>query len=43
MAQVTAFDYVVFNRAERLDEAVAQIRAIIVAEQQRVRPRRIVI
>lgn len=41
MAQVTAFDYVVFNRAERLDDAVAQIRAIIVAEQQRVRPRRI--
>jgi hypothetical protein len=36
-----AFDYVVFNRAERLDDAVAQIQAIIKAEQQRVRPRRI--
>jgi len=43
MAQVKAFDYVVFNRNERLDDAVAQIRAIIVAEQQRVRPRRIVL
>ena len=41
MAQVTAFDYVVFNRAERLDDAVDQIRAIIKAEQQRVRPRRV--
>jgi guanylate kinase len=41
MAQVGAFDYVVFNRAERLDDAVAQIQAIIKAEQQRVRPRRI--
>lgn len=41
MAQVTAFDYVVFNRAEQLDAAVAQIRAILMAEQQRVRPRKI--
>lgn len=43
MAQVNAFDYVVFNYNERLDDAVAQIRAIIVAEQQRVRPRRVVL
>lgn len=43
MAQVKAFDYVVFNRNERLDDAVSQIRAIMVAEQQRVRPRRIVL
>lgn len=43
MAQVSAFDYVVFNHEERLDDAVAQIRAIIMAEQQRVRPRHVVI
>ena len=29
------------NRSERLDDAVSQIQAIMKAEQQRVRPRRI--
>jgi guanylate kinase len=41
MAAVEQFDYVVLNREDRLDDAVGQIRAIIVAEKQRVRPRRI--
>ncbi len=39
--QIPHFDYVVINRADRLDEAVGQIRAIIVAEKQRVFPRHI--
>jgi guanylate kinase len=41
MAAVDDFDYVVINREDHLDEAVGQIRAIIVAEKQRVRPRRV--
>jgi guanylate kinase len=41
MAAIDQFDYVVLNREERLDDAVGQIRAIIVAEKQRVRPRQI--
>jgi guanylate kinase len=40
MDQVGYFDYVVVNTEDRLDEAVGQIRAIIVAEKQRVIPRR---
>jgi len=38
---VGQFDYVVINREYHLDDAVGQIRAIIVAEKQRVRPRRV--
>jgi guanylate kinase len=41
MEAVDQFDYVVLNHEDRLDEAVGQIRAIIVAEKQRVRPRRV--
>jgi guanylate kinase len=41
MEAVEQFDYVVLNHEDRLDDAVGQIRAIIVAEKQRVRPRRI--
>lgn len=41
LAQVGAFDYLVINREDRLDEAVGQIRAIIVAEKLRVRPRQV--
>ena len=41
MEQVEHFDYVVINREDHLDDAVGQIRAIIVAEKQRVWPRRI--
>ena len=41
MKAVEQFDYVVINREDRLDDAVGQIRAIIVAEKQRVRPRRV--
>jgi guanylate kinase len=39
LGRVGEFDYVVLNRADRLDEAVGQIRAIITAEKQRVYPR----
>jgi guanylate kinase len=41
MAAVDQFDYVVLNHEDRLDDTVGQIRAIIVAEKQRVRPRQI--
>lgn len=41
MAQIESFDYVVLNEEARLDEAVGQIRSIIRAEKQRVRPRRV--
>src|SRR6187402_1761774 len=43
MQAVVDFDYVVINREDRLDDAVGQIRAIIVAEKQRVRPRHVVL
>ncbi len=39
MQRITEFDYVVLNQAERLDEAVGEVRSIIRAEKQRVRPR----
>ncbi len=41
LAQLPHFDYVVINHADRLDEAVGQIRAIINAEKLRVFPRRV--
>ena len=41
MEALDQFDYVVFNREDHLDDAVGQIRAIIMAEKQRVKPRRI--
>lgn len=41
MEQVANFDYVVINHEDRLDDAVGQIRAIIVAEKQRVWSRRV--
>ena len=37
------FDYVVINREDHLDDAVGQIRNIMSAEKQRVRPRRVVL
>src|SRR3712207_3129570 len=40
MEALDQFDYVVFNREDHLDDAVGQIRAIIMAEKQRVKPRR---
>ena len=43
MASLDAFDYVVINREEHLDDAVGQIRNIMSAEKQRVRPRRVVL
>ncbi|MEM8534421.1 MAG: guanylate kinase [Chloroflexota bacterium] len=41
MAKVDHFDYIVVNHEDRLDDAVGQIRAIIVAEKQRVWPRHV--
>ncbi len=41
MEQIDTFDYVVVNPAAQLDTAVGQIRSIIFAEKQRVRPRRV--
>jgi guanylate kinase len=41
MEQIEMFDYVVVNHADQLDTAVGQIRSIIFAEKQRVRPRRV--
>ena len=41
MAQADHFDYVVINHEDRLDDAVGQIRAIIVAEKHRVWPRHV--
>ncbi len=38
---IPSFDYVIVNEQARLDEAVGQIRSIIRAEKQRVRPRRV--
>jgi guanylate kinase len=41
MKRLREFDYVVVNRQDRLDEAVAQVVAIIEAEHSRVHPRRV--
>jgi len=43
MDALDQFDYVVINREDHLDDAVGQIRAIIVAEKQRVLPRRVIL
>jgi len=43
MASLDAFDYVVINREDHLDDAVGQIRNIMSAEKQRVRPRRVLL
>jgi guanylate kinase len=37
LMEVNAFDYVVFNEEDRIDQTIDQIMAIIVAEQLRVR------
>lgn len=41
LEHIPSFDYVIVNEQARLDEAVGQIRSIIRAEKQRVRPRRV--
>ncbi len=41
LKQMPLFDYVVFNREGKLDEAVSDIEAIITAEKRRVAPREI--
>ena len=43
MEALDDFDYVVINREDHLDDAVGQIRNIMSAEKQRVRPRRVVL
>ena len=43
MDALDTFDYVVINREVHLDDAVGQIRNIMSAEKQRVRPRRVVL
>ena len=39
--QTPLFDYVVVNHSDRIDSAVAEIQAIIIAEKHRVKPREI--
>ena len=41
LKQLSLFDYVVFNRQDEIDRAVADIEAIIAAEKCRVKPREI--
>jgi guanylate kinase len=41
MQRRSEFDYIVINRQDRLDEAVAEVVSIIAAEHCRVRPRRV--
>lgn len=41
MEQIELFDYVVINPPEQLDTAVGRIRSVIMAEKQRVYPRRV--
>ncbi len=41
MESLSIFDYVVTNRRDQVDEAVAQIEAIITAEKCRVHPRKV--
>ena len=43
MDALDMFDYVVINREDHLDDAVGQIRNIMSAEKQRVRPRRVML
>jgi guanylate kinase len=43
LAQQSWYDYLVVNRAGHLDKAVEQVKAIIIAEHCRVRPRNIVL
>jgi guanylate kinase len=39
MAELPSYDYVIVNRQDRLEEAVAQLEAIMIAEHCRVAPR----
>ena len=39
--QLPLFDYIVFNRPDAIDQAIAGIRAIVTAEKSRVKPRRV--
>ena len=41
MQAIDAFDYVVINREDRLDEAAGQIRSIATAQKHLVHPRRV--
>jgi len=39
MQRVSEYDYVIVNRRDRVDQAVSDLKAIIVAERSRVCPR----
>jgi len=39
MAELPAYDYVIFNHSGRLNEAIEQFKAILLAEHARVNPR----
>jgi guanylate kinase len=39
MQRMTEYDYVVVNQPDRLDLAIAELKAIVVAERRRVCPR----
>jgi len=41
--QVSEFDYVVMNNKDGLDIAIEEIRAIIMSEKCKVKPRRIIL
>ena len=41
MQQIAMFDYIVFNPCDKIESAVAEIRAIIAAEKCRVKPREV--
>ncbi len=40
MQQVCQFDYVIFNQPDKIDQAIEQIQAIVMAEKCRVNPRK---
>jgi guanylate kinase len=43
LAEKDQYDYIILNRQGRLEEAVEKLRAIMLAEHCRVRPRRVII
>jgi guanylate kinase len=43
MRRIGEFDYLVVNENGRLDQTVEQVKAIVMAERLRVKPRRVVL
>ena len=41
MQRMSEYDYVIVNHGDRLDQAVSDLKAIIVAERLRVCPRKV--